>query len=83
MGALGFLLIAVGAIIMIVGAVMFLIEAFKEHILWGIGCLLFSPVQLVFLIMHWNVAKKPFFIELAGLPFFIIGMLISASVSGG
>ena len=60
------LLLIAGGIIALVGWIMFLIVAFKESILWGIGCLIFAVVGLVFLVLHWNDAKKPFFIWLAG-----------------
>jgi len=63
---MSFILI-IGLVIILVGGIMFLIEAFKENILWGFGCLILSPVSLVFLFMHWDVSKKPFFIQLAGL----------------
>ena len=73
---MGTILMFVGIIIMIIGGIMFLIEAFKENILWGLGCLLFNPVSLVFLILHWDVAHKPFFIELAGAGIMILGIIL-------
>lgn len=56
-----------GFLILVIASIGFLIAAFKESIWWGLGCLLFSPVSLVFLIMHWDVAKNPFFLQLIGL----------------
>lgn len=57
----------IGVVIFIIGAILFLVVAFKESIIWGIACLLITPVVLIFTVMHWEVAKKPFFIQLAGL----------------
>jgi len=37
---------------------MFYIVAFKESILWGLGCLIVPFVSLVFLIVFWNDAKN-------------------------
>ena len=39
----------------------FLIAAFKNSILWGLGCLLLYPVSIIFLILNWSEAKNPFF----------------------
>ncbi len=64
---------------MLVGAIMILIEAFKEHILWGLGSLFVPFVSLVFIVMHWNVSKKGFFIWLAGLPLYGIGIALAAT----
>ncbi|PKH02440.1 hypothetical protein CXF72_11575 [Psychromonas sp. MB-3u-54] len=63
----------IGVLILIVGGILFLIEAFKESIIWGIACLLITPVVLAFTVMHWGVAKKPFFIQLAGIGVMLIG----------
>jgi hypothetical protein len=75
--ALGGILSVVGFIVMLVGAIMFLIAAFREHILWGLGTLFVPFVGLIFLIMHWDVAKKPFLIQLLGIPFVVIGALLA------
>lgn len=39
----------------------FLIIAFKSSIFWGILCLLFFPLNLVFLVTHWRNARNNFF----------------------
>ncbi len=78
-------LMAIGGIIMLVGGIMFLIVAFKESVLWGLGSMFVPFVSLVFLIKFWGQAKKPFFIQLAGLPFYLIGwvMMLKAAASVG
>lgn len=62
-----------GLLILLIASIGFLIAAFKESIWWGIGCLLLSPVSLIFLIIHWNVAKNPFFLQLIGLAIMFVG----------
>ncbi|MFT6986803.1 MAG: hypothetical protein ACJAT7_002647 [Psychromonas sp.] len=62
----------IGVLILVIGGILFLIAAFKESIIWGIACLLITPVVLAFTVMHWDVAKKPFFIQLAGLGVMLI-----------
>lgn len=63
----------IGIIIFVIGGILFLIESFKESIFWGIACILITPIVLVFTVMHWDVAKKPFFIQLTGIAVMLIG----------
>lgn len=56
-----------GVIVFIIGGIGTLIAAFKTSILWGLGCLFIAPVSLIFLVLHWDVAKNPFFLQLIGL----------------
>ena len=67
----------VGVMIIVFGRIGFLIAAFRESILWGLGCILLSPVSLVFLFLHWPEAKNPFFLQLVGL-----GLVFLAASSG-
>jgi hypothetical protein len=60
-------LLILGGLLALVGGIWFLVESFRKSIWWGLGCLLISPVQLVFLIVHWRVAKKPFAVQMLGL----------------
>lgn len=71
--------------IILIGAIGFLIAAFKNSILWGLGCLLFSPISIVFLVLYWQDAKNPFFLQLIGILIVFLGaMFISpAQISGG
>ena len=75
---LGMILMGVGSIVSLVGGIMFLIVAFQESILWGLGCLFIPFVALIFLIMFWDKASKPFLIQLAGIVPIFVGMLISS-----
>ncbi len=67
------LLVIIGIFVLVIGSIGFLIAAFKTSILWGLGCLLLSPVSLIFLILHWPVAKNPFLLQLIGVVICIIG----------
>jgi hypothetical protein len=40
---------------------------------WGLGCLFLAPVTLVFLLVHWKVALRPFLLSLAGLGAALVG----------
>ncbi len=62
-----------GLFIFILGAIGTLIAAFKTSLLWGLGCLLIAPVSWIFLVLHWDVAKNPFFLQLIGLALVFLG----------
>lgn len=69
------ILIYLGLAIFIIGGIGFLIVAFRTSILWGLGCLLFYPISLVFLVLNWNEAKNPFFLQLVGLGIALLGTM--------
>ena len=73
-----------GFAVILIGAIGFLIAAFKNSILWGLGCLLFSPISIVFLILYWQDAKNPFFLQLIGILIVFLGsmFLSPAHISG-
>src|SRR5260370_24932503 len=53
--------------------VSFLVGAFRVSLWWGLGCLFMAPVTLVFLLVHWKVALRPFLLSLAGLGAALVG----------
>ncbi|MGJ8653666.1 MAG: hypothetical protein ACSHX8_10370 [Opitutaceae bacterium] len=83
MEILGLILLVVAVSLFVVGGIWFLVESFRESILWGLGCLFISPVQLVFLILHWDVAKKPFGLQLLGGALMFVLMLLNEPGSSG
>jgi uncharacterized membrane protein len=56
----------IGLGIFIIGGIAFLIAAFRTSVIWGLGCILVAPVQIIYLFLHWDEAKKPFCIQLVG-----------------
>lgn len=75
---MGSLLLILGFILCLGGGIWLLIEAFKESVLWGLGCLLVPFVGLIFAIMHWSECKVPFLINVAGTVLVVIGTIMSA-----
>ncbi|GAA5019606.1 hypothetical protein GCM10023206_33880 [Acinetobacter puyangensis] len=73
-------LVYLGLIIFVIGGIGFLITAFKTNILWGLACLLLAPVSLIFLILHWNVAKNPFFLQLVGMAVIFLGSMMGGKL---
>ena len=79
MEVVGLILWLIGMVLVAVGGIWLLVVAFQERVLWGLGCLLVPLVALVFVIMHWKEAGKPFLIELAGL----VPLVAGAFMMGG
>lgn len=61
-----FFLLCVGVLISAIGFFGFLSAAFNVNFLWGLGCFLIPGLSLVFLILNWEVAKRPFIVNLIG-----------------
>ena len=65
-----------GMLVALVASIGYLVAAFRVGLWWGLGCLFVSPVSLLFLILHWKVARKPFFISLAGVAAAFVGYFV-------
>ena len=76
-------LLFVGLAIGLVGGIWLLVVAFQESVWWGIGCLLLPIVSLIFVILHWQEAKKPFLIQLAGVAFVILSIVLGGRAEPG
>jgi len=67
-------LYGIGVIVCAVGVIGLIIDAFHEGIFWGLGCLLFTPMLLVFVVFNWEEAKNPFLMCVIGF-----GMILLAA----
>lgn len=77
MEAIGGVLVLAGGISIFIGCIMILIEAFKKSILWGLGTVFIAIVGLIFIVVHWDVAKRGFLVAFGGWLMAIIGMALS------
>jgi glutaredoxin len=64
----------IGLLFALVGMIWLIVAAFRQGIVWGLCCLFIPGASLIFLVVHWGVAARPF-----GLG--ILGVLIA--VGGG
>lgn len=76
LAVLGGILMFVGAIIGLIFGIIILVKAFQTHILWGLGSIFVPFVSLIFIIVHWEVAKKPFLKGLIAIPFYLVGAIL-------
>jgi len=77
MANMGVLLIVLGFVIALFGGLSFLVAAFRVSSWWGLACLFLPFVSFFFLIVHWHVAKKPFFLQLLGIAVIVVGAILS------
>ena len=75
-------LMAVGAIGSLVFGIMILIKAFQTSILWGLGSLFIPFVILIFVVMHWDLTKKPFLYSLGCWVVMLIGGVLGGAAAG-
>jgi hypothetical protein len=59
-------LLVIGLVASLVGSVMVLWRAFRESVLWGLGCIFVPFVYIIFVIKHWDDTKKGFLIGVSG-----------------
>jgi hypothetical protein len=79
MGALATLLVLIGWLIVLVAGIMLLIVAFKEHILWGLGCLFIPIVSIIFIIINWDKSKNAFFTWIVGVLVILLGAMLGGN----
>lgn len=65
----------IGLLLSIIGGIWLLVVAFKTSILWGLGTFFIPFVGLVFVFMHWQVAKKPFLLSLLAVVLLIVPVM--------
>ena len=66
-------ILAIAALFSLIAGIWFLVVAFKEHILWGLAVIFLPLAALIFLIMHWEEAKRPFLLNLLSIILIILG----------
>lgn len=81
--ALAALSVWLGFALLVIGGVWFIIAAFQEGLLWGLGVLFVPFVPLVFLVLGWDRARRPFGFQLLGIGLVLFGVFVlSAPIPG-
>ena len=76
MKILGTVIMLIGTITVMVGLIRFIIAAFNEGALWGIGSLVFPLIALVYLIVHWIDGWRPALTAAVGYGIVILGFYL-------
>ena len=64
---IAFIFIYLGICGMVLTALHLMALQYESSLGWGMACTLFSPVQLVWLIMHWRAGRTTFFYQLLSI----------------
>jgi len=70
-----------GGVLLLIGCIMFIVNAFKVSVVWGLGVILLAPIGLVFLFKNWRENKTSFLLQLAGLALVVVGVLLGHPVA--
>jgi hypothetical protein len=70
-----------GGLLLLVGSIMFVVNAFKVSVAWGLGVLFLAPVGLVFLVKNWRESKKSFLLSLVGAALVVVGLVLGQPVA--
>lgn len=77
------ILIILGSLVAGIGGLWLLVTAFQTSVLWGLGTLLVPLVSLIFVILNWEAARRPFLLQLAGAGMIILGVLFAPAAIAG
>jgi hypothetical protein len=64
-------------ILCFLGGLWIVVMAWQKGILWGLGCLFFPVLQLIYVALNWKQAKSAFFLQVAGFVSFLVYVAIS------
>jgi hypothetical protein len=83
MEIIGWVIGVAGLVAMLVGSISLIVLAFQQETMWGCACLFIPFVALVFTIMYWEKARKPFGIWVIGWVIGVIGLLLGKFMRDG
>lgn len=72
---MAFVFLCAGYVLCFLGGLWVVVLAWQKGIVWGLGCLFFPVLQLIYVALNWKEAKSAFLLQLAGF-----GALILAAV---
>ena len=65
-----------------IAGVVLVVIAFKESVLWGLGCLFLPLVSLVFVALHWDQAKYAFIWNVGTGLLAVVGVILFVATGG-
>ncbi|MUK78397.1 hypothetical protein GNP84_16035 [Aliivibrio fischeri] len=68
-----------GVVVFLVGGALLVLEAFSQNIVWGMLCIIFNPIAIVFCSMYWKDAKYPFAIQITGLVITLLSLSLQSN----
>lgn len=59
------------------GVLIVTINAFRSHFAWGVGCLIFPPLVIPYMLSHPHQSTRPFLLILTGVALIIFASFLS------
>jgi hypothetical protein len=75
---MAFIFLCAGYALCFLGGLWVIVLAWQKGVVWGLGCLFFPVVQLIYVALNWKQAKSAFFLQLAGFGAFILSAVIGS-----
>lgn len=73
-----YVMISAGVVVFVLSSVFFIIQAFCVDVFWGVCVLLFNGIAILFFtIFHWNRARIPLLVYLAGVILLVVGAVFA------
>ncbi len=69
----GMALVVIGCAITLFGNLWMLLAVFRTGLLWGLAYLLLPFIGLIWLVLHWEEGRRPFFCMLIGGGIIVMG----------
>jgi hypothetical protein len=70
-------LIIVGCLAGFIGSLWLLVVMFQTSIWWGVGSFFLPFLGFIFVVMNWEVSKKPLLLVIFGLGCLMLGLRFS------
>ncbi len=80
MDTVGLIIACLGLLAHVAGAIWLLVCAFKRSVVWGLLFMFVPFASLVYVIVDWNRASKPFLLTIASFVVIFVGAGISTSM---
>ena len=81
LGGLGCMLLAILLVVNAGVSIWFVVTAFRESVCWGVAVLLLPFANIIFTVLYWDAAKRPFLASLgtAAASILVLGFVIMVS----
>ncbi|MEM6990146.1 MAG: hypothetical protein AAF721_06605 [Myxococcota bacterium] len=66
-------------LVLVIAVIWVIVQAFREHALWGLGVLFIPVVWIVFVVLNWERSGRPFLLGLAATG----ALIVEALIAGG
>jgi len=82
MAGLALAFLGVGSLVIFAGGLWLLLLGFQQSLAWGLGMLFVPFASLVFAVKYWSIARRPFWVQVAGIAVALLAFIPLRSAAG-